>query len=100
MKTKFAIGCLVQWYEVNIIEEYLETLRESILHYDGEVNVDILVCKNQTLEKCIYDDTLEKLDYENFFLKVNQLVINEILNLIKKDLLNLGVEMDIFSSEK
>ena len=47
-----------------------------------------------------YDDTLEKLDYENFFLKVNQLVINEILNLIKKDLLNLGVEMDIFSSEK
>ncbi len=47
-----------------------------------------------------YDDTLEKLDYKNFFLKVNQLVINEILNLIKKDLLNLGVEMDIFSSEK
>jgi len=60
MKTKFAISCLVQWYEVNIIEEYLETLRESILHYDGEVNVDILVCKNQTLEKCIDDDTLEK----------------------------------------
>ncbi len=47
-----------------------------------------------------YDDTLEKLDYENFFLKVNQLVINEILNLIKKDLSNLGVEMDIFTSEK
>ena len=36
-----------------------------------------------------YGDTLEKLDYENFFLTVNQLVINEILNLIKKDLLNL-----------
>ena len=34
------------------------------------------------------------------FLKVNQLVINEILNLIKKDLLNLGVEMDVFISEK
>ncbi len=47
-----------------------------------------------------YDDTLEQLDYENFFLKVNKLVINEILNLIKKDLLNLGVEMDVFSSEK
>ena len=50
--------------------------------------------------KNLYDDTLEELDYEKFFLKVNQLVINEILNLIKKDLLNLGVEMDIFSSEK
>ncbi len=47
-----------------------------------------------------YNDTLEKLDYEKFFLTVNQLVINEILNLIKKDLLNLGVEMDIFTSEK
>ena len=47
-----------------------------------------------------YNDTLEKLDYENFFLKVNQLVINEILNLIRKDLLNLGVEMDVFTSEK
>ncbi len=47
-----------------------------------------------------YNDTLEKLDYKNFFLKVNQLVINEILNLIKKDLLNLGVEMDVFTSEK
>ena len=47
-----------------------------------------------------YDNTLEKLDFEDFFLKVNQLVINEILNLIKKDLSNLGVEMDIFTSEK
>jgi hypothetical protein len=24
MKTKFAIGCLVQWYECDIIEEYVE----------------------------------------------------------------------------
>ena len=47
-----------------------------------------------------YNDTLEKLDYENFCLTVYQLVIDEILNLIKKDLLNLGVEIDIFSSEK
>ena len=23
MKTKFAIGCLVQWYECDIIEEYV-----------------------------------------------------------------------------
>ena len=30
MKTKFAIGCLVQWYEVDIIEEYIETLKEAI----------------------------------------------------------------------
>ena len=28
MKTKFAIGCLVQWYESEIIEEYLENVDE------------------------------------------------------------------------
>jgi hypothetical protein len=28
-KTKFAIGCLIQWYEVDIIGEYIETLREA-----------------------------------------------------------------------
>ena len=26
MKTKFAIGCLIQWYEVDIIEEYIDSL--------------------------------------------------------------------------
>ena len=41
MKTKFAIGCLVQWYESEIIEEYLDTLKEAIKLYDGDVIVDI-----------------------------------------------------------
>ena len=63
--------------------------------YPGEYLIKIAKkVKNQ------YSDTLEKLDYKIFFLKVNQLVINEILNLIKNDLLNLGVEMDVFTSEK
>lgn len=50
-KTKFAIGCLVQWYEVNIIGEYVETLKEAIDHYDGEVIVDFHICTNTDLEK-------------------------------------------------
>ena len=29
MKTKFAIGCLVQWYEVDIIGEYVDSLKEA-----------------------------------------------------------------------
>ncbi len=53
MKTKFAIGCLVQWYECDIIGEYIETLKEAIEEYDGEVIIDIAVVRNQTLEKCI-----------------------------------------------
>ncbi len=53
MKTKFAIGCLVQWYECDIIGEYVETLKEAIEEYDGEVIVNVAVVLNQTLEKCI-----------------------------------------------
>jgi len=50
-KTKFAIGCLVQWYEVDIIEEYISSLKSAIEAYDGEVIVDVVVSMNQDLEK-------------------------------------------------
>ena len=30
MKTKFAIGCLVQWYEAEIIEEYVISLLDTV----------------------------------------------------------------------
>ena len=61
IKTKFAIGCLVQWYEVELISEYIETLKESISEYDGEVIVDITLVTNQTLEKT----NLGRLDFLN-----------------------------------
>lgn len=60
MKTKFAIGCLVQWYEVDIIGEYLDSLKDAIDAYNGEVRVDILLSTNQDLEK-VEDD--EKMDH-------------------------------------
>ncbi len=59
MKTKFAIGCLIQWYEVDIVGEYVETLKESLDQYKGEVLVDFTVCMNQDLEKCISKEQLE-----------------------------------------
>ena len=59
MKTKFAIGCLVQWYEVNIIDEYIDSLKDAINNYDGEVMIDFVVCLNQDLEKCIDEEQLE-----------------------------------------
>ena len=52
MKTKFAIGCLIQWYECDIIKEYLDSLHDAISQYDGEVLVDFTVVKNEDLEKC------------------------------------------------
>ena len=57
--TKFAIGCLVQWYEVNIIGEYIETLKEAIEEYEGEVIVDFTICMNQDLEKCVNEEQLK-----------------------------------------
>ena len=60
MKTKFAIGCLVQWYECDIIEEYVESLRDAVNSYDGEVLVDFTICTNQDLEQCISNKQLEE----------------------------------------
>ena len=60
MKTKFAIGCLVQWYECDIIEEYVDSLNDAIEQYDGQVIVDFTVVMNQDLEKCISEEQMNK----------------------------------------
>ena len=60
MKTKFAIGCLVQWYESEIIEQYVESLNDAISKYDGEVLVDICLVVNTELEKPTSQQALDK----------------------------------------
>jgi len=60
MKTKFAIGCLIQWYECDIIEEYTDSLADAINEYDGEVIVTFTICINQKLEKCVSKKQLEE----------------------------------------
>ena len=60
MKTKFAIGCLVQWYECDIIGEYVDSLKDAIDAYDGEVTVHFHVTTNQDLEKCTSKEKLEE----------------------------------------
>lgn len=49
--TSFAIGCLVQWYEVDIIKEYVDSLKSALQNYTGEVHVDMKLVMNQQLEK-------------------------------------------------
>lgn len=61
MKTKFAIGCLVQWYEVNIIKEYISSIKSAIDRYGKEnVLIDFAVIQSQFLEK--FDGTEEEFE--------------------------------------
>jgi len=77
MKTKFAIGCLVQWYEADIIEEYASSLKDAIEFYGiDDVIVDITVSMNQDLEKTSLS--------ENDFWKLE----DKIYNIFKE---NLGI---------
>lgn len=59
MNTKFAIGCLVQWFECDMIEDYITSLKDAIKHYEGDILVDFTICLNQDLEKCIDNTQLE-----------------------------------------
>ena len=53
LKNKFAIGCLVQWYEVEIIEEYFESVKQAMQDIDNTENItiDIFFNMSQSLEK-------------------------------------------------
>lgn len=52
MKTKFAIGCFIQWYEVDMIHEYFNSLLTAIDYYDkASVIIDITLSTNSDLEQ-------------------------------------------------
>jgi hypothetical protein len=82
-KTKFAIGCLIQWYEVEIVHEYLNSLRDAIDNYDkSNVLIDITVSVDQTLEKADGDvcnisqkifDSIHRLYGADFNIKWNEI---------------------------
>lgn len=52
-KTKFAIGCLVQWYEIDMVGEYINSLlkTDNLINDDFEVFIDFTLNVNQDLEK-------------------------------------------------
>lgn len=63
MKSKIAIGCLVQWYEVEMVEDYLISLRNAVRNINPRRSVQIDICLNlnEGLEKL---DTSKKSMYE------------------------------------
>jgi len=53
LQNKFAIGCLVQWYEIEIVEEYVESLKKALDGIENKENVivNFKLVINQELEK-------------------------------------------------
>ncbi len=53
INNKFAIGCLVQWYEIELVEEYLQSVKNAVDIIDNKENViiDLYFNCSQALEK-------------------------------------------------
>ena len=53
LRNKFAIGCLVQWYEIELIPLYLESVKQSLDHIENKENViiDLYFDSSESLEK-------------------------------------------------
>ena len=53
VNNKFAIGCLIQWYEIELIEEYLQSVKSAVDNLENKKNViiDLYFNTSQALEK-------------------------------------------------
>ena len=53
LKNKFAIGCLVQWYEIEMVGEYLQSIKNAVDKIPNKENIiiDLYFNCDQTLEK-------------------------------------------------
>ena len=58
-----AAGCLVQWYEIDMFEEYLDSLIKSVGEQKDKVMIDMCLVTNQDLEKCSDETDIQKKTY-------------------------------------
>ena len=71
--TKLAIGCLVQWYEIGIIPEYINSLISAVDSYDKEnVLIDIHLTTNQYLEEITDEGKMLEILHD-FYVETNKL---------------------------
>jgi len=90
MKTSFAIGCLVQWYEIEILSEYIDTVLDAVDNYDRDlVNIDVKFCVNQDLEKIDKEDRLVYI-FSQFDEQINRLEDFKTNITIVKDLVTIA----------
>lgn len=72
MNNKIAIGCLIQWYEIELVEEYLQSVKNAIDMIDNKKDVIIDLYFNT-------DETLEKLDEDKISMSSIRDKFNKIL---------------------
>jgi hypothetical protein len=82
MKTKFAIGCLVQFYEIDIVEYYIESVKYSLEEMGNNEDIIVDICLN-------VNEGLEKLDKTK--ISMND-IINKLVQFIQKHLLDFNVD--------
>ena len=71
--TKFAIGCLVQWYEIKIVSEYIDSLICATDSYSKDnVIIDITFTSNQDLETISKEKSMLDI-YHDFYIQTNKL---------------------------
>ena len=53
LNNKFAIGCLIQWYEIELVEEYLQSVKNAVDLIDNkkDITIDLYFNTDETLEK-------------------------------------------------
>jgi len=84
IKNKFAIGCLVQWYEIELIGEYLQSVKNALDIIENKENVIVDLYFNMTT-------SLENIDEKQCTMQE----INSRFNDIEKDLINFGITLNI-----
>jgi len=92
LNNKFAIGCLIQWYEIELVEEYLQSVKNAVdtIENKDSVIIDLYFNCDQTLEKIDNEQiTMSKIKnnyntllldifgYDEYNIKNN---INEVVN--------------------
>ena len=63
LNNKFALGCLVQWYEIELIEEYIQSVKNTLNLVDNKENVIVhfTLVVNQDLEKLSDEITMSEI---------------------------------------
>ena len=74
IKNKIAIGCLVQFYEIDIIEDYLKSVKYAREDIENKENIEVDICLN-------LNQGLEQLDES----KINMLDIKERMDTLVGD---------------